>query len=726
MGESTGAAALFGVTGGVMEAAVRFAHETLTGEKLGKVEYTAWRGFKGIKTGAARIAGVELKIAVCNGISNARELIESGDYKQYHFIEVMACPCGCISGGGQPHLTSRRDASKRAEAIYGIDRQATDRVTSLDNTEISQMYREYMGPPNQERAHKLLHTHYSRQVTPVLEMKTKMEKMPLVAFGSASGNGARLARTVAGYIGTGAVSLNQCGLAKMLKKKTAVIVCSTFGDGEMPANAEQFIEQLEANTESLSDLKYAVLALGSRDYPKFCAAARRIDATLSKMGAQRILPTVELDASSPDKGEGLFESWAPSIVTSLGFKMPDIQIKPQYALKTIEGSDPIAAEPANPIGFGWGVVLSSTILTPDGFEPQMHRYTIKLPRGMTYLAGDHVAILPQNDEHVVQAVITCLKLDPDRVIDVETELPEGLNVIPSRVTIRQLFSQYLDLNGLPTRNVVRVFNQFCTEPFTKERLAKLLDPADPHYFNDLLTDCSIGEFIQENAPNGIPPLEYLMTACPAIQPRLYSIASAPSAGARNLDLIVTDNSYGTENHRRGLCTSYLKRFGLTRVAIHTQTGCFGYPKDPSTPILMAALGCGVAPMLSLLQHRENLAGDIGNAALFFGCRMKNTYPILDSILQNYVETGAMQDLYVAYSRQGNSKTYITDLMRQNPDDVWKYWSNPKCEYFYCGPARGIPDQLHAIMVQISMEKGNMSREDAEAFCIAHPHHIEAF
>jgi sulfite reductase alpha subunit-like flavoprotein len=726
MGESTGAAALFGVTGGVMEAAVRFAHEKLTGEKLGKVEYQQWRGFKSVKNATIRIAGIELRVAVCNGIAHARELVETGNYRQYHFIEVMACPYGCISGGGQPILTTRAQAAQRARAIYEIDHQMRGKVTSLDNTEIAEMYRTFMGEPNGPLAHRLLHTHYQRQITPTLEMKQTMEKMPIVAYGSASGNAAKLARQLAGYIETAPVSLNACGLAKMLKKRTAIIVLSTFGDGEVPSNATKFVDQLEANAESLTDLTYAICALGSHEYPKFVAAARRVDALLGRMGAQRLLPTVDLDASSPDKGEGVFEAWVPRVVTSLGLTMPEIRITPQYTITTGSPEDPVSTEALVPLGFGWGVLVSSTVLTPEKFEPQMHRYSIKLPRAMTYAAGDHVAILPQNDEAVVGAVLTQLGLDATAVLEINTELPEGINTIPSKVTVKQLFSQYLDLNGVPTRNLIRVFRQFCTDRFTQEQLSKLLDPSEPRAFDDMMNDTNIGEFIQEHAPHGAPPLEFLVTACPLIKPRLYSIASAPSAAARNIDLVITDNYFGPHNARKGLCTSFLRRFGLTRVALRTQPGCFGYPEDPSTPIVMAALGCGVAPMLSLLQHRENLAGEIGSAALFFGCRFKNTYPILDSMLQNYVETGAMQDLYIAYSREGNSKTYITDLMRNNADDVWRYWSNPKCEYFYCGPARGIPDQLHAILVQITMDRGRMSRDEAEAFCGAHPHHVESF
>ena len=175
LGESTGAAALFGVTGGVMEAALRYAHEELTHEKLGKVEYTQWRGFKGIKTATTKINDVELKIAVCNGISNAKELIESDEWKEFSFIEVMACPCGCIGGGGQPKTYSRKDVELRAQTIYQLDKNS-NKQTSNDNTELKTVYETFMGKPCGEKAHKLLHTSYEMQTSPYLEELRKKSK----------------------------------------------------------------------------------------------------------------------------------------------------------------------------------------------------------------------------------------------------------------------------------------------------------------------------------------------------------------------------------------------------------------------------------------------------------------------------------------------------------------------------------------------------------------------
>jgi iron-only hydrogenase group A len=726
-GESTGAAALFGVTGGVMEAALRYAHEELTKTKLGKVEYTKWRGFDGIKTASANIGSAELKIAVCNGIASAREFIESGQYKSYSFIEVMACPMGCIAGGGQPKLKKRSLAKKRAEAIYEIDRQTT-KATCNDNTEIKELYTKFLGKPNGDLAHKLLHTSYQQQVSALLEMKKKMEDAPIVAFGSASGNSQKLARILAGYLESVPISLNNLSIAKMIKKGTVVIVCSTFGDGEFPSNAQKFYDALCETTEDLSGVKFAMCALGSKAYPKYVYCGHELERVLISKGAKRIMPMVDIDAALPDKGDGAFEMWAPKVVSSLGVKMPEIIVRPSFTFThSTNQSDSVHEVPLPPVGYNYGVVLSATVLSPTGYDPAMHRYTIKLPVGMTYEAGDHVAILPENNPEASNAVMKVLNLNPDEILDVSTTIPEGMTFVPAKLTVRQLFAQYLDLNGIPTRNLIRAFKQFTTDADAQKRLGDFLDFTNTRPYDDLISNITNGEFIIEYAKYGIPPLDILATAIPHIQPRLYSIASAPSHAAKAIDLVITDLSFGSgSNVRQGLCTSFLRRFGLTRVAIYCTKGCFGYPDDNAAPVLMAALGCGVAPMMSLLQHRESISGPKGPAALFFGCRHKNKYPILDAILQDYIDLGAMQHLYVAYSREGANKMYITNIMENNPDIVWEYWKNPKCEFFYCGPAKGIPDDLRNIIINVTMVKGNMTKEQAVDFYNLHKIHIEAF
>lgn len=162
LGESTGAGVIFGVTGGVMEAALRTAYEWITGENLDNVEFSMIRGMDGIREATIHIKDMEVKAAIASGLGNARKLlnkIRSGE-ANYQIIEIMACPGGCIDGGGQPYLHGNYEIlERRANALYEEDRNKPIRK-SHQNPSIIKLYDEFLDKPNSEIAHKLLHTHY--------------------------------------------------------------------------------------------------------------------------------------------------------------------------------------------------------------------------------------------------------------------------------------------------------------------------------------------------------------------------------------------------------------------------------------------------------------------------------------------------------------------------------------------------------------------------------------
>ncbi|HEY5586146.1 MAG TPA: NADH-dependent [FeFe] hydrogenase, group A6 [Ruminiclostridium sp.] len=167
MGEATGAAVIFGATGGVMEAALRTVAEVLEGKSFDNVEYTAVRGIEGIKEATVEIAGIKIKAAVASGLGNARKLLDSikAGEAQYHFVEIMACPGGCVNGGGQPiqpsSVRSWMDLRvERAKAIYEEDASLPIRK-SHENPAVKEMYAKYFGEPGSHKAHEILHTHYT-------------------------------------------------------------------------------------------------------------------------------------------------------------------------------------------------------------------------------------------------------------------------------------------------------------------------------------------------------------------------------------------------------------------------------------------------------------------------------------------------------------------------------------------------------------------------------------
>lgn len=164
-GTATGAGVIFGTTGGVMEAAIRTVYEILEKKPLDNLNITEVRGLEGVKEATLKIAGKDVKVAVAHGTKNARVIldkIKAGE--KYDFVEIMACPGGCINGGGQPIVDSRTKAvvdvkAKRAGALYSEDEASVLRK-SHENPNIQLMYKEYFGEPGSHKAHELLHTHY--------------------------------------------------------------------------------------------------------------------------------------------------------------------------------------------------------------------------------------------------------------------------------------------------------------------------------------------------------------------------------------------------------------------------------------------------------------------------------------------------------------------------------------------------------------------------------------
>jgi NADH-quinone oxidoreductase subunit G len=162
LGESTGAGVIFGATGGVLEAALRTLYEEVTGQPLEKVDFEAVRGLADVREATVDLGGRQVRVAAASGLGNARKLLEAierGESK-YDVIEIMACPGGCINGGGQPYTTDRIEMIRlRTQALYNIDKGAPRRKAH-ENQSIIKLYEEYLGEPGGHRAHELLHTEY--------------------------------------------------------------------------------------------------------------------------------------------------------------------------------------------------------------------------------------------------------------------------------------------------------------------------------------------------------------------------------------------------------------------------------------------------------------------------------------------------------------------------------------------------------------------------------------
>lgn len=161
LGESTGAAVIFGTTGGVMEAALRTVYEVVTEKELENLHFKDVYGLKGIKTASVDLDGLEVKVAVAHSLKHAKTIMEEikAGESEYTFIEIMCCPGGCIGGGGQPYGTTNSVRQQRLDALYVADESAMRRK-SHENPQVQELYDSYLGTPLSDRSHRLLHTHY--------------------------------------------------------------------------------------------------------------------------------------------------------------------------------------------------------------------------------------------------------------------------------------------------------------------------------------------------------------------------------------------------------------------------------------------------------------------------------------------------------------------------------------------------------------------------------------
>ena len=165
LGQSTGAGVIFGASGGVMEAALRTAYELYTGKPLEKLDFEEVRGLESIKRATIDLGGIQLKVGIAHGLGNARRLLKEirEGKSEFHAIEIMACPGGCIGGGGQPlHHGNSELLKTRSKALYEEDQDKPLRK-SHENPDIIRLYEDFLGKPLSEKAHHLLHTHYFRK-----------------------------------------------------------------------------------------------------------------------------------------------------------------------------------------------------------------------------------------------------------------------------------------------------------------------------------------------------------------------------------------------------------------------------------------------------------------------------------------------------------------------------------------------------------------------------------
>jgi sulfite reductase alpha subunit-like flavoprotein len=509
------------------------------------------------------------------------------------------------------------------------------------------------------------------------------ETPPIVAYGSQRGAAQRVAQTIAKSLGVTAIQLNHLRMDALSRAQVAIIAISTFANGQYPSNASSFADNLQCYGASLSQLRFAVIALGSTFYPNFCRAGIAVFDGLVKHEATPLLPLVRSDRASHDAGEGAIEHFVSEV----------LKILAKAKAETGVAFQAIPKEPLSLLPNGFSIVNIRTkfVVSADGYVPVLRRYVIDLPTGASAVAGGQVLVLPENDPAVASAVVSKLKLDPDAAFAVTD--PIGELVIPPKVTVRDLFLKYVDLS--------------CPVPPKLAQFAGVASAAST----------SVGQFLLSEFNADVKDISQFFTVLPQINPRTYSIASEKPAVA---ELVVGD--IRLPDGRPGLSTGFLARKSTLKIAVEFIDGEFKYPTTPETPLILVALGTGIAPILSVLEHRRR--GGFGPCFVIYGIRVREAAAALLTELEGFKTAGVINELWIAVSR-AEAREHVQDVINANGDKIWTLWSDPATELFYCGTPPGF-ESVRLALVAVTQQLGKRQQTQAAMFTARHKITVEAY
>ncbi|XP_069181388.1 nitric oxide synthase-like protein isoform X2 [Procambarus clarkii] len=512
----------------------------------------------------------------------------------------------------------------------------------------------------------------------------------------------------------------------------------------------------EDNFGPLSNVRFAVFALGSSAYPNFCAFGKYVDNLLSELGGERLIGLTCGDELAGQ--EQAFNKWAADVF-NVGCETfcldDDVAMREATAALKSEVSataDKIKLSPCektDDIAIGLSRshgkrVRSCQVLVSRNLHGQnASRWTQQVILNtegineLDYSPGDHVAILPANRRELVDAVLARLDNcpDPDQPIQVlllkEIHSINGVtqNWDPHErlpvASVREMLTRYLDITTPPTPNFLKLLAEYAYDNDQRTRLDHLAK--DPQEYEDWkhLRYPHLKEVLEE-FPSVILDAGLLLTQLPSIGARFYSISSSPDAHPEQIHVTVAVVQYKTENGRGplhyGVCSNFLKEVNPgdhIELFVRSATS-FHMPQDPSVPVILVGPGTGVAPFRGFWHHRHHLVRQTnekaGQMTLFFGCRTR----ALDLYAEEKAamrQAGVLTHTYLALSREPTiPKTYVQDLLVEVGAEVFKQVVLEKGHFYVCGDCT-MAECVYQKLKTIVQEHGRFTDQEVENFML---------
>jgi sulfite reductase (NADPH) flavoprotein alpha-component len=526
-----------------------------------------------------------------------------------------------------------------------------------------------------------------------------------VAFASQTGTAEGLAKKLAKEAkGRGldarAHDLGLLSLAAFAALGCVVVIASTHGEGDPPDAVGAFVAELDAApTGALAGLSYAVLALGDRNYAKFCGFGRALDSRLEALGGARIAPRVDADTDVAEPFARFRAALWPALPTSSSQTAAETtaaEAATDLADAAIDDREP-AWHRDRPFP---ALLQGKRKLSGAGSEKEVRHVVLSLAgSGLAYEPGDALGVRPRQAPALVDAVLEATQLSADLPVQVGDEVVALGEALATRREIARLRA--------PTAIKVAALS---ADP----GLLSLVAPERSPDLDAFLYGKDVVDLLRQY-PGVVRDARTLVSILPPLAPRLYSISSSQLAFPDEVHLTVATVRFAAEGRERGgIASTYLADFvGVDDPAlVYVQRNArFRLPEDPGTPIIMIGPGTGVAPFRAFLHHRR--AQRLTTPSwLFFGDRHERSDFLYRDELEGFVASRELTRLDLAFSRDQPERIYVQKRMLEAGSEIWS-WIRDGAAIYVCGDAQQMARDVDATLRAIIASHGHRSEAKAQ-------------
>jgi sulfite reductase (NADPH) flavoprotein alpha-component len=483
-------------------------------------------------------------------------------------------------------------------------------------------------------------------------------------------------------------------VSSLAKSQYVLLMTSTFGDGDPPDNAQGFWTQLSAaDAPRLEGVRFAVLALGDRNYDQFCGHGRRLDERLAAQGALRLMDRVDCDGEYQESAD----AWLERVIVRINEEDAALHAVPPGGMinAVVPGTVPTKARPAA------SRLVSNLRLNRRGAAKDTRYFSLNTgDSGLEYEPGDALGVWPSNCPELVDELIGLSNLSADEPVHVAGA---------GDMRLADALGKHYEI-ARPGADALA----FIAARSSNGALRDLLSPERKGDLKQWLWGQQLADVLHE-FPVRLTAAE-LTGMLKRLQPRLYSIASSPKAHPGEVHLTVSAVRYSNgRRHRKGVSSTFLAdRASEADVPVFVQKSAhFRPPHHADTPMIMVGPGTGIAPFRGFL-HERQVRGDRGRNWLFFGEQHAATDFYYRDELEAMRDSGFLTRLDVAFSRDQSDKIYVQDRMREQGAQLWS-WLEDGAHFYVCGDANRMARDVDAALKDVIATHGGMSDEKAAEY-----------